>query len=305
MLALITATEFFDDPPPSSISQQHHGHDNRLWITNSIQTYSSAISQKRRRRLELSPPSAVSATDKNSEDEEENDNNNDDGKNKQPPKDTTTISTASSSSSSINNNSTTTSSTSAATCTPMAECELCPHNYKVLIEKEDEKMKGEYDSCAKYGRRRQFECTVLFREKDYPGKQARTHSEYRECRYTNADEQFRMLRMQMICLLVGLLAMRYVRRQRVASASLFDQRRMRIQNSNNTKNGSGNSNNNTKNGISTPVAKHVKYSPLPSKNSMETIELTTRIKNNFSGKKIPKSPAPPPYPKELNEMDMV
>ena len=26
-------------------------------------------------------------------------------------------------------------------------------------------------------------------EKDYPGKQARTHSEYRECRYTNADEQ--------------------------------------------------------------------------------------------------------------------
>ena len=110
----------------------------------------------------------------------------------------------------------------------------------------------------------------------------------------------------MICLLVGLLAMRNVRRQKVASASLFDQRRMRIQNSNNTKNGiNGNSNiNNNKNsGVSTPVAKHVKYSPLPSKNSMETIELTTRIKNNFSGKKVPKSPAPPPYTE--NEMDMV
>lgn len=47
-------------------------------------------------------------------------------------------------------------------CTPMAECEMCPHNWKVLIEKEDEAIKGEYDSCLKYGRRRQFECTTLF-----------------------------------------------------------------------------------------------------------------------------------------------
>ena len=36
--------------------------------------------------------------------------------------------------------------------------------------------------------------------------------------------------MQMICLLVGLWALRNVKRHKVASASLFDQRRLRLQN---------------------------------------------------------------------------
>lgn len=47
-------------------------------------------------------------------------------------------------------------------CTPIGECELCPSKWKVLIEKEEPKMKGEYESCFEYGRRIQFECTVLF-----------------------------------------------------------------------------------------------------------------------------------------------
>jgi len=68
-----------------------------------------------------------------------------------------------------NSTSTTTSTSSkskeVSPCTPSSECELCPYNYKVLIEKEDEKIKGEYDSCLKYGRRKQFECTVLFQGK--------------------------------------------------------------------------------------------------------------------------------------------
>jgi len=78
---------------------------------------------------------------------------------------------------SIKNATTKTNSTSSTTtttiskskevspCTPSSECELCPYNYKVLIEKEDEKIKGEYDSCLLYGRRKQFECTVLFQGK--------------------------------------------------------------------------------------------------------------------------------------------
>jgi len=69
-----------------------------------------------------------------------------------------------------NSTSTTTTSTTSKSkevspCTPSSECELCPYNYKVLIEKEDEKIKGEYDSCLKYGRQQKFECTVLFQGK--------------------------------------------------------------------------------------------------------------------------------------------
>ena len=64
---------------------------------------------------------------------------------------------------------TTSKSREVSPCTPSSECELCPYNYKVLIEKEDEKIKGEYDSCLKYGRRKQFECTVLFQGKKVLG----------------------------------------------------------------------------------------------------------------------------------------
>ena len=74
----------------------------------------------------------------------------------------TTIKTNSTSSST---STTTTTSKEVSPCTPSSECELCPYNYKVLIEKEDEKIKGEYDSCLKYGRRKQFECTILFQGK--------------------------------------------------------------------------------------------------------------------------------------------
>ena len=61
--------------------------------------------------------------------------------------------------------STTSKSKEVSPCTPSSECELCPYNYKVLIEKEDEKIKGEYDSCLKWGRRQKFECTILFQGK--------------------------------------------------------------------------------------------------------------------------------------------
>ena len=79
----------------------------------------------------------------------------------------TTIKT--NSTSSTTSSSTSSKSKEVSPCTPSSECELCPYNYKVLIEKEDEKIKGEYDSCLKYGRRKQFECTVLFQGKNVLG----------------------------------------------------------------------------------------------------------------------------------------
>ena len=55
-------------------------------------------------------------------------------------------------------------------CTSMSECELCPRHWKSLWEKEQDEeggvaaavaANGEYGSCVDYGRRQQFECTVL------------------------------------------------------------------------------------------------------------------------------------------------
>ena len=122
------------------------------------------------------------------------------------------------------------------------------------------------------------------------------------------------LRMQMICLLVGFLAIRNVKRQKVTSASLFDQRRMRIQNSkeyikNSDRGINNNTNSNNSNG-GTSSKKHVKYSALPNKSSMsgmESIELTSMHNSPTNGGytldkttgKVPKSPAPNPKDMEM------
>ena len=64
-----------------------------------------------------------------------------------------------------NSTRTTTAQKQSELCTPMAECELCPRNWRVSNERDEEKIKGEFSTCEKYGRRRQFECTVLFQGK--------------------------------------------------------------------------------------------------------------------------------------------
>lgn len=63
--------------------------------------------------------------------------------------------------------------------TPSGECELCPWNWRVAIERDDEKIKGEYESCVKYGRRRQFECTVLYQSEFF--------------RHRRREQQFRVM----------------------------------------------------------------------------------------------------------------
>ena len=96
-------------------------------------------------------------------------------------------------------------------------------------------------------------------------------------------------RMQMICLLIGVWAMRNVRRQKVVSASLFDQRRMRLQNANNGSSNTGSS------GIMSSSSATKRYNRKDSgrHDSMETIEL---IPPTIGPGKVPKSPAPMPNP---------
>eukprot|EP00804_Cyclotella_cryptica_P014173 CCRYP_005595-RA/>CCRYP_005595-RA protein AED:0.32 eAED:0.32 QI:525/1/1/1/1/1/3/255/189 len=163
-------------------------------------------------------------------------------------------------------------------CSAAGECELCPHHWRVSLETEDEKIKGEFESCELYERRQRYDCT-LFYDAESSEKTTKNRSEYRPCRYTESDEQLRMLRMQLICLVIGLFSIRMVKRQKVKSASLFDQRRARNQLHNST----------TSNGHNDAgTERRVKYSQLTKEESMETIELSwTR-----GAGKVPKSPAP-------------
>lgn len=79
----------------------------------------------------------------------------------------------------------------------------------------------------------------------------------------------------MVCLLIGILSIRMVKRYKVQSASLFD-RRKNAQHSNST----------TPGGVG--EERRVRYAQVPREDSMETIELT---RGRGSGK-VPKSPAP-------------
>ena len=46
-------------------------------------------------------------------------------------------------------------------CSPTEECELCPLKWEQLLDQDEENIMGEFESCAKWGRRQQFECTVM------------------------------------------------------------------------------------------------------------------------------------------------
>ena len=103
-----------------------------------------------------------------------------------------------------------------------------------------------------------------------------------------SSSQFRM---QLICLLLGMWSLRNVRRQRVVSASLFDQRRMRIQGST-TNSGDGGvqyGNNNNNNSMSNGGI----HSSRLRRNSTEaSVELTHHQQKYTGYGKVPKSPAP-------------
>lgn len=58
-------------------------------------------------------------------------------------------------------------------------------------------------------------------------KSLSTEVRYQSCNRTTADDEFLMVRMQVLCVLIGSFAFATVRRQRQNSATLFDQRKQR------------------------------------------------------------------------------
>jgi nicotinic acid mononucleotide adenylyltransferase len=93
-------------------------------------------------------------------------------------------------------------------CTPVGKCEQCTFS----------EMKA-YEACKETGRWEKYECKMSGEV------EASTRTEMRSCKYTESDEEFAMIRLQMLCFLIGSIAVASVRKQKRVSASLFDQRK--------------------------------------------------------------------------------
>ena len=99
-----------------------------------------------------------------------------------------------------------------------------------------------------------------------------------------SSSQFRM---QFICLLVGMWSLRNVRRQRVVSASLFDQRRMRSQGNSSVGGSVVHGSSSMSNGNH---SSRLRKKPMDS--SVELTQQQHHQQNYLGYGKVPKSPAP-------------
>merc|ERR1712008_210466 len=94
-------------------------------------------------------------------------------------------------------------------CVVIDECAYC-RDYK----------NDSSDKCQATGRRERVECFVLNSEE-------KSESKYRSCRRTKKDEELLMIQLQLMCLLTSYFSLRSVRREKLKSVSLFDQRIVR------------------------------------------------------------------------------
>jgi len=97
-------------------------------------------------------------------------------------------------------------------CVLITECMLCSKLGNKVGMKE----------CKDTNRVQLYECSI-------PSKPEYTkrRKEYRSCKRTVADEEWLVFRMQLFCLLLGLISTYAARMQKRAHATLFDQRKMK------------------------------------------------------------------------------
>uniref|UniRef100_A0A7S1ZI32 Uncharacterized protein n=1 Tax=Ditylum brightwellii TaxID=49249 RepID=A0A7S1ZI32_9STRA len=100
-----------------------------------------------------------------------------------------------------------TEGSSSTRCVALTECTLCGVGA------------GDEEACDTTGRHQLFECAVRGKEK--------RHDIYKSCSRTASDEQFLLIRMQLLCVTLGCIALMNVRKQKMKNSSLFDQRRRR------------------------------------------------------------------------------
>ncbi|GKY91194.1 hypothetical protein MPSEU_000092100 [Mayamaea pseudoterrestris] len=97
-------------------------------------------------------------------------------------------------------------------CTMIDHCRTCTDTDKLSMEE-----------CIETGKVQTLQCPVL----DEDGEETEEfQTKYVSCNRTKTDDEFLMVRFQVLCLLFGSLACLSSRKQKSASASLFDQRKM-------------------------------------------------------------------------------
>ena len=79
-----------------------------------------------------------------------------------------------------------------------------------------------FEACLDSDRIEEFECLVSTDSSD----RTQPITLYKHCKYTELDEEFNMLYMQFFCIVVGIFALRGVRRHKNKNISLFDRRKM-------------------------------------------------------------------------------
>lgn len=71
------------------------------------------------------------------------------------------------------------------------------------------------EGCAMTGRRKKFECITGSGVKIY---------DYHSCRRTEEEEEWLLTKVQILCVILGVISLRSTRKRKLASASLFEQR---------------------------------------------------------------------------------
>lgn len=92
-------------------------------------------------------------------------------------------------------------------CSPVGECTLCKENPE--------------PACSESGRVMEYICISIKSKEEVLGKR---RTEYRSCQRTTADEEYLLLKMEFLFLLLGILCTIYARFLKTRSVSLFDQR---------------------------------------------------------------------------------
>jgi len=110
-------------------------------------------------------------------------------------------------------------------CEPVGKCEQCTFSEQKT-----------YEACHDTGRWEKFECIFVeatkmssslstTEEEESENKISTKNIQMRSCKYTEFDEEFAMVRLQIFCFLIGSLAIMSVKKQKRLSTSLFDQRK--------------------------------------------------------------------------------
>lgn len=100
-------------------------------------------------------------------------------------------------------------------CKPISECELCQQGGGQPLSGENG------NSCEETGRHRKWSCN----EED------EDVIEYRSCKRTTIEEEYGVLRLEVMCLLISLVSLKQVRKEKLLNESLFDklQRQAKVQ----------------------------------------------------------------------------